>query len=374
MGGGESSSLPGRAHPFAIGHVDFHFTRESFLPISERIVVTHDKWIPLEVPHIPSQHPEHPEDTTVPTAARRWEERTKAWTESITGVADQTHKDYREHLKGLAQQWVTLGFELPGGAKSVTSEMVEAYKRDNTLAPATRTKNLGLLRMFLGHEGSALAKDENLWRKKPGRRPMKELKWPTGNEMKALLKVANGYDQVLVSILGYQGLRSMELRTLQVRNCLMSMPDPHLAFVGKGNKPRKPSVILEPTYPILLPLVKGRQPTDRIYPFGRTTISRHQTDLCKKAGTRLFTPHDLRRGFARLCYYAGVSVYAIKEMMGHSRIEQTLAYIGTSELEMRSGIDKLQEYMGSTLSTPLQSPTTPPPVVTTTQSPGRTVV
>lgn len=362
-----------------IGQVDLHFSRESFrwpgvlAPIPSPLP---ESLAPASVDSslISSQHGESPEDTTVPTAARRWEERTKAWTESITGVADQTHRDYREHLKGLTQEWITLGFEMPGGAHSVTSEMVEAYKRDNTLAPATRTKNLGLLKMFLEYEGSALAQDKNLWRKKPGRRPMKDLKWPTDNEMKALLKVATGYDKVLVSMLGYQGLRSMELRTLQVRNCLMSMPDPHLAFVGKGNKPRKVSIILDPTYPILLPLVKDRHPTDRIYPYGRTTISRHLTGLSKKARTHLFTPHDLRRGFARLCYYAGVSVYAIKEMMGHSRLEQTLAYIGTSELEMRSGINKLQEYMDSKTPTPPQSPTTHPPVVTTPESPGRTVV
>lgn len=46
-------------------------------------------------------------------------------------------------------------------------------------------------------------------------------------------------------------------------------------------------------------------------------------------------PHDLRRTYARLLYEAGVELVAIKQNLGHAKLETTLLYIGPLDTKKR---------------------------------------
>lgn len=52
---------------------------------------------------------------------------------------------------------------------------------------------------------------------------------------------------------------------------------------------------------------------------------------------RIARPHDLRRTFAAIQYAAGVDLEAIRQNLGHARIETTLAYIGPLDAQKRRG-------------------------------------
>jgi site-specific recombinase XerD len=70
-------------------------------------------------------------------------------------------------------------------------------------------------------------------------------------------------------------------------------------------------------------------------------ISRMVSRVCRRAGIRKLTPHQLRHGFAnRFLRESGRDVAALRPLLGHSRIDTTQAY--TDEIEL----DELQRALG----------------------------
>ena len=289
------------------------------------------------LPILPPLTWEPSEDTTVPNGHGWWKERVSDWAASIEGVTPNTRQTYRDHVGALPAHFARLGFPRPSTADGISREMVEAYSYDSTLAPTTRSMNLGLLRSFLRAQGSPLVESKRLWK---GPKPVATRRfWLTQNQLAEAWNVALGRERIVLALAAFNGLRSAEIRGLKVENCRMELPDPRLVFRGKGDKVRDIAMNREFVWPELDEIIAGRSASDRIYPFGRSIIDRDVKAVCKRAGLPPRSPHDLRRSFGRIAYKAGVSLNVIQGIYGHADLAETSYYIGIDEAEQRAGMD-----------------------------------
>ncbi len=63
----------------------------------------------------------------------------------------------------------------------------------------------------------------------------------------------------------------------------------------------------------------------------------------KKAGLRGLRLHDLPHTFATRLIRAGVDVFTVQKLLGHSTIMMTMRYVLSDEAQMRDAVAKLRE-------------------------------
>jgi integrase len=273
-------------------------------------------------------------------------------------VTDNSQRAYAEHVARLPAYFAAVGYPGVYCASMVTRELVRAYKeravgirgrlKGRPLAPTTRAMDLSLLKAFLAHEGAPLALETRLFRVK-GARPSRRA-WMEGKEaVAALLNAAPRPDaQAAFCLMVYGGLRSAEARAVTVAD--LELPfDGHSRVVvrsGKGGKPGE--VILPPlARNCLLNAIHGKGPTDRVYPWGRSHLARDVELACARAGLRRYTPHDLRRTFARLLRRAGLDLATRQKQMRHADVSTTIFYEGEDPEMAEQGARKFEEYLAA---------------------------
>jgi len=280
-------------------------------------------------------------EVIVPDGARWLKERAERWTREIQGVTWGTRTGYTGHLLGVMRRIGELGFPTPTSARTVTREMIEAYAHDRDLAPTTRSVGLCLLRLFLKAEGAAIARDDRIWK---GPKPVARRRfWLTKEELTALMNAARGRERVAIALAGFNGLRLGEICGLRLTDLRMALPEPSFAFYGKFGKLRD-IPMSRVAWGELVPVVAAAR-SDRVCPFGRTTVDRDIKRACARAGLRAYAPHDLRRTFGRLSVASGMSLTALQAIYGHESIEDTAYYVGLDQAEMRRGIDRFSEFV-----------------------------
>ena len=100
---------------------------------------------------------------------------------------------------------------------------------------------------------------------------------------------------------------------------------------------RKPSIVPDN-------LLLYRKGTLKPYsPKGISVIMEH---LSERTGVR-FTNHTLRRTFGRTCWQAGILKETIRDLLGHSTVEQTIQYIGINYDDMSTAMQVLGDYQKS---------------------------
>jgi hypothetical protein len=67
----------------------------------------------------------------------------------------------------------------------------------------------------------------------------------------------------------------------------------------------------------------------------------------------------LRRAFGRLSHKSGMDLVQLKNLYGHTSLDQTVHYIGLDEDEMRAGLNRLANFIGPLLGA--KPPPTHPP-------------
>ena len=84
-----------------------------------------------------------------------------------------------------------------------------------------------------------------------------------------------------------------------------------------------------------------RRRKDPKVPASNQALWRMVRRVCKRAGVRELSPHQLRHGFAnRFMRESGRDVAALKGLLGHSRVDTTESY--TDEIELDELADALQ--------------------------------
>jgi len=105
-----------------------------------------------------------------------------------------------------------------------------------------------------------------------------------------------------------------------------------LKITGKGEKDRIVLVPTELTQLIIKYIKENPQLTELLFPFAYTLWHQAFKDAVKETGMDYnFTLHDLRRARATQWMKEGISVFRIKERLGHADISSTMLYINPDE-------------------------------------------
>ena len=168
----------------------------------------------------------------------------------------------------------------------------------------------------------------------------------------------------LTDLMGYTGLRCIEVSRLNVSDVIKAANRWHLQIQRKGSK-EKSGLITVPFDRIKhiheywkyrsgdlkddSPAFVNHSPRSdntRLTPVG---ISRIIKSSLRKIGldSSKYSAHSLRHGAATMAYYAGSEVWEIGRMLGHTRPGQTEHYIhclGIESIDQGKAIDKINDY------------------------------
>ena len=152
----------------------------------------------------------------------------------------------------------------------------------------------------------------------------------TEDEVKRLfVHAAPGLDRLLFRFLYYTGVRISEA-------CALTWSDIHrgpdgvmvATVLGKGSKTRY--VRIRPALWTALQALSG-SPDDRIFPISRQRAWNHLHAAAVRAGLttqgRSISPHVLRHSHATHAIEHGANIMAVKENLGHARLDTTQIYV-----------------------------------------------
>ena len=137
-------------------------------------------------------------------------------------------------------------------------------------------------------------------------------------------------NRVVLSLMLDAGLRLNEVVTAQVTD--LHLPEGYLIVTGKGSKQRAVSFGLTTlehvkTYLDVAKCSGALLQTSGGEPLTRDTLKNMFRKLKKKSGVERLHPHLLRHTFATLYLENGGSIYNLKELLGHTTLKQTQAYL-----------------------------------------------
>ncbi len=186
----------------------------------------------------------------------------------------------------------------------------------------------------------------------------------TPEEIAAMLRVPDKRsiqgkrDFAILKTLFASGLRSAELCTLDVGDIQTYRNQPVLVVNGKGGKVRK-----VPLHPEALKAIQiywrsegrnGSNPNEPVFqtlgkhgPYEASRLSykaiRHLIARASKASLikRRVSPHTLRHTFAVSLLDQGVDLRTVQDLMGHSSITTTQAYLHTSDEKKLAAVNSL---------------------------------
>jgi site-specific recombinase XerD len=165
-------------------------------------------------------------------------------------------------------------------------------------------------------------------------------------------------DYALLKTMFASGLRSAELCTLDVGDIQTFRNQPVLVVNGKGGKVRR-----VPLHPEALEAIRaywraegrnGQEPAEPVFqtlgvhgPYEARRLTykaiRHLISRSRKEALirKRVTPHTLRHTFAVSLLDQGVDLRTVQDLMGHSSISTTQAYLHTSEEKKLAAINAL---------------------------------
>ena len=141
-------------------------------------------------------------------------------------------------------------------------------------------------------------------------------------------------NRVILSLMLDAGLRLNEVVTAQVTD--LHLPEGYLIVTGKGSKQRAVSfgvTTLEHLKAYLYAVTPSRAllQTAEGEPLTRDTLKNMFRKLKRKSGVERLHPHLLRHTFATRYLENGGSIYTLKELLGHTTLKQTQAYLHVAQ-------------------------------------------
>ena len=141
-------------------------------------------------------------------------------------------------------------------------------------------------------------------------------------------------NRVILSLMLDAGLRLNEVVTAQVTD--LHLPEGYLIVTGKGSKQRAVSFGVT-TLEHLKAYLDAVTPSQALLqtaegePLTRDTLKNMFRKLKKKSGVARLHPHLLRHTFATRYLENGGSIYTLKELLGHTTLKQTQAYLHVAQ-------------------------------------------
>jgi integrase len=244
--------------------------------------------------------------------------------------------------------------------KDITVHHIEQYKAH--LVKAGFSNKTIRNRLTVLHKCLACAYE---WLKLDGAPP--KAKWPkcpppttdflSPEECGLLIKNANGslYEMILMAL--RTGMRQGELKGLQwgsinwetrmivIRHSFCDVRK--VLDTPKSNKERYIPLDID----VGESLHRRKQSTGYVFldgnrPFNSPRLNRRLEAVCKKAGLRRITWHNLRHTFASQLAMRGVPLNTVQALLGHSSIATTMRYAHVAPSTLRSAIDMLNPRTG----------------------------
>ena len=141
-------------------------------------------------------------------------------------------------------------------------------------------------------------------------------------------------NRVILSLMLDAGLRLNEVVTAKVTD--LHLPEGYLIVTGKGSKQRAVSFGVT-TLEYLKAYLEVAPPSEALLqtsdgePLTTNTVKNMFRKLKGKSGVPRLHPHLLRHTFATRYLENGGSIYSLKELLGHTTLKQTQAYLHVAQ-------------------------------------------
>jgi integrase len=231
----------------------------------------------------------------------------------------------------------------PRTPRSLRKEHLDRLRSGLPWATTTLALHLAALRRFARWAGNPLASEVGAWAVPAG--VSSHRRWLSRSDLARLYRASRGLERTLVSLEAFNGLRRVEV--LRLRGCDVDLAAHRLHVLGKGKSGGKWRTIplFSETERILRRTRDRGLPETRVVPASRSGADLLLQRAARRAGFPgrglRVSHHDLRRTFGRLSYRAGMDLVQLKNLYGHSSLDQTVHYIGLDEDRMRAGLDSL---------------------------------
>jgi site-specific recombinase XerD len=148
-------------------------------------------------------------------------------------------------------------------------------------------------------------------------------------------------DRLIIRTLTLSGLRRAELLSLRCRD----VREGYLfVYQGKGDKDRVASIPKRLSLEILDYIrERGFEPSDRLFPIGKTRLDNLVKGYALRAGIDDLTPHSLRHYFATRLLELGTDLRKVQELLGHVDIRTTAIYLDVIPEHLRQTVELLEE-------------------------------
>ncbi len=177
---------------------------------------------------------------------------------------------------------------------------------------------------------------------------------PTLGEVETLLAEASGWLRPALALGVYAGLRSGEIRALQVGDIDLDAALIRVVRTLSEDEEEEPKGDKERTVPIvaqlaavLAPAIDGKAPEERVVVTREGTTPNRQHLLTKlvqhqrRLGTRRrWSVHALRHAFCSHLVREGVGVEAVRALAGHSSIRVTNRYVHATGVDLRNAMGR----------------------------------
>jgi integrase len=175
---------------------------------------------------------------------------------------------------------------------------------------------------------------------------------PTLDEVEALIAGARGWLKLALALGVYAGLRSGEIRALQIGDIHLDGGIIRVVRTLSEDEEEEPKGEKERIVPIvpqlaaiLTPGLRGKMADARLIRTERGTTPRRQrvltalVDLQKRlCARRTWSVHALRHAFCSHLVRVGVGVEAVRELAGHSSIRVTNRYVHATGEDLRGAM------------------------------------
>ncbi len=171
-----------------------------------------------------------------------------------------------------------------------------------------------------------------------------------------LAREASFRDYAALLLMADAGLRRDEVVRLQVRH--VHLERGFIRFVGKGNKERTVTLTAKMAG-VLVRATQGKGADDLVVTIREGAIYRAVKKYGARAGCPELHPHDLRHSFASRLVEGKVNLRALQELLGHTDLKTTAAYLGVVPKHLEEAIkilDRDAESSGQSTPTAAQTP------------------
>lgn len=148
-------------------------------------------------------------------------------------------------------------------------------------------------------------------------------------------------DRLIFRTLALSGLRRAELLALKCRD----VKEGYLfVYRGKGDKDRVAPIPRKLSLELLDYIrERGFEPSDRLFPMGKTRLDTLVKGYARRAGIDDLTPHGLRHYFATRLLELRADIRNVQELLGHADISTTAIYLDVIPAHLRQTIELLEE-------------------------------